>query len=365
MSDEDIYVGSYRLVAQLGSGAFGSVYLAQHAILTNRIVAIKIMHPEHLGSSQELLRFFTEAQILDKLKHPGILPIITVDIGEYGPYLVTEYASKGSLRNRLQKQSSKPMPIEEAIRILSQIGQALQHAHEQNIIHRDLKPENILFNDKGEALLADFGVAAIVGTVSLKQTTTAGTLAYMAPEQFQDMVCKESDQYALGCIAYELFTGHMPFVASNPATLIAKRLMEQPVAPRQYNPQLPTHIEQAILKALAKQRTDRYPNVSSFITALSTPTSGLSREAKELWMAELLAITMMYPGNKGKIIDFCEGAIQVDPNFALAYFTKGVALNDLKRYAEALDAFERVIPVSYYHLRAYVPPEHLVCCLLL
>ncbi len=164
MASEDIYISSYRLVAYLGSGSFGDVYLAQHAILTDRIVAIKLMHFVDLGSAQAILQFFREAQLLDKLKHPHILPIINVDVTYEGiPYLVTEYASGGSLRDRLERQARRILPIEESLSILEQVGQALQHVHQQNIIHRDLKPENILFNDKGEALLSDFGIATPTG----------------------------------------------------------------------------------------------------------------------------------------------------------------------------------------------------------
>ncbi len=144
MASEDIYISSYRLVAHLGSGSFGDVYLAQHAILTNRVVAIKLMHFADLGSSQSILRFFAEAQLLDKFKHPHILPIINVDVYEGFPYLVTEYASGGSLRDRLERQARRLLPIEESLSILEQVGQALQHVHQQDIIHRDLKPENMV-----------------------------------------------------------------------------------------------------------------------------------------------------------------------------------------------------------------------------
>jgi serine/threonine protein kinase len=338
MASEDIYIGSYRLVAKLGTGAFGQVYLAQHAILTNRTVAIKLMHLEHLSSPAAIIQFITEAQILEKLKHPHILPIINIDIFEGIPYLVTEFASKGSLRDCLQHYPQHYLSLEEAISILSQIGEALQYAHQQNIVHRDIKPENILFNEKGEALLADFGIATTLATASIKQTTVTGTMAYMAPEQFHELVCKESDQYALGCIAYELFTGHMPFVASSPAALITKCLMEQPVAPRQYNPQLPGYIEQAILKAMAKERTDRYPDISRFIKALSP--LGLSQESRVEWIMKFTTLAMI-PDQQEQIIAVCNEAIQLDPNFADAYFCKGVALNDLKRHKEALAALER------------------------
>ncbi len=109
------------------------------------------------------------------------------------------------------------MPTEEAVIILSQVGQALQYAHQQNIIHRDLKPENILFNTRGEAVLADFGIAAVLASARTRQVGFGGTPAYMAPEQFEGIISTKSDEYALGCIAYELLTGRKPFTIPHPS----------------------------------------------------------------------------------------------------------------------------------------------------
>src|SRR5205823_7577318 len=122
-----------------------------------RIVAIKLLHSTHLNSQKERDRFLQEARILEKLKqHPHILPIVDVGIYQDSPYLVTEYASNGSLANLVERQAPHPLSIEETLYILSQIGQALQYAHQQNITHRDLKPANILFNSNNEVFLADF-----------------------------------------------------------------------------------------------------------------------------------------------------------------------------------------------------------------
>jgi ATP-dependent Clp endopeptidase proteolytic subunit ClpP len=287
MGSEEIYFENYRLIARLGSGAFGYVYKAQHVILTSRIVAIKIMRPELTENEEAVLRFLKESQFLYELKHPYILPIIDagISISNGVLYQVTEYASKGSLRTRLLRQPMHPLPLTEAITIISQVGQALEYAHDQNIIHRDLKPENILFNEKDAALVADFGIATVLNTSSIKHTNAVGTYQYMAPEEYQDLVCKESDQYALGCIAYELFTGHLPFQASHTASIIAKHLTEQPLPLRKFNPELPEHIENAILKALAKQRTHRHADISAFVTALITTPAGLRAETNKDWMA--------------------------------------------------------------------------------
>src|SRR5262249_35760883 len=152
-----------------------------------------------------------EAQVLKKLNHPHILPIITAGVQENVAYIVTEYASGGSLRDRIKQQAGQPLPLAEVLSVLTQIGQALSYAHQQHVVHRDLKPANILFNAQGEALLADFGIATVLTTTETQQVDRVGTPAYMAPEQFEGMVSTKSDQYALGCVAYELLTGRKPF----------------------------------------------------------------------------------------------------------------------------------------------------------
>src|SRR5947207_2984882 len=221
-------IGNYRIVEELSSGTFGRVYLAQHLILTERKVAIKLLHA-HLGTQKERDKFLQEARLLEKLKQDHILPIIDVGFSDGFPYLMAEYAPNGSLRDYIKRQSHNLLPVDEAIRILTQIGQALHYAHQQKVIHRDLKPENILFNAKSDALLADFGIAMVLDTTSsIKQVDYSGTPAYMAPEQFEGIISRKSDQYALGCIAYELVTGHKPFTATSLEVLWYKHTKEQP-----------------------------------------------------------------------------------------------------------------------------------------
>jgi serine/threonine protein kinase len=145
-------IGNYRIKAKIASGTFGSVYLAKHLIFENKLpVAIKLLHT-HFGSAKERERFCQEARFLYDLKHPSILPLEDAGLYEGFLYLVVEYASNGSLCDRLRHQLPQPLPIGEALAILSRIAQALQYAHDQNIVHRDLKPANILFNASGEAV---------------------------------------------------------------------------------------------------------------------------------------------------------------------------------------------------------------------
>ena len=356
-------IGNYRVIAELNSGAFGNVYRAQHLILTERTVAIKLLHA-YLHSPKEREQFIQEAQFLEKLKHRYITPIIDVGFSEGFPYLIAEYATHGSLRDRLNHLSPHLLAIEDAIAILSQIGQALHYAHQQHIIHRDLKPENILFNSQGEALLADFGIATMLATASIKYVTMiGGTPPYMAPEQFRGMISKESDQYALGCIAYELFTGNRPFSAPDFISMGFKHATEQPLSPSQLNPQLPVFIEHAILKAMAKERAERYADVSSFIMALQLPTvceddiptllSSRTPTSAETSSPETFQKTAEQSIQEGsplydpkyyeEALAVYAQAIRLDPHNAGAYNSKGDMLDELGRYEEALVAYEQAI----------------------
>jgi serine/threonine protein kinase len=269
------YIGNYELIRRLGRGGSSSVYLARHRILTNRpLVAIKHLWTP-LDSEEARLQFIEEARLLEQLQHPHILPLIDAGIDENDcPYLVTAYAAGGSLRARLRRAPGRPLPLAEALTILAQIGEALQYAHERGVIHRDLKPENILFTEQGEALLADFGIAFLLGSRSLQSADVSGTPAYMAPEQFRGQVSRQSDQYALACVAYELCTGRRVFEDRDILVLMDRHTHDQPLPPRRYNPELPLALEAAILRALAKERSARYPDVASFVAALVAGASG-------------------------------------------------------------------------------------------
>jgi serine/threonine protein kinase len=261
-------LGSYILVNLLGHGAFGSVYLGKHFLLEHKPpVAVKVLNTT-LNTQVEIDRFFQEAVILDKLTHPNILPIVDANLYESYPFFVAEYAPGGSLRDRLDKFNGALMDLGDAMHLLNQVGLGLQHAHDLDIVHRDLKPANILFNAANDAVLADFGIA--IQVQSTRRVDEIGTPPYMSPEQFKGKVSKKSDQYALACIAYELLTGQQLFTADDPYTIGYKHIYELPVEPRELNPDIPPAIEVVILKALAKERDDRYESVADFIRALRT-----------------------------------------------------------------------------------------------
>ena len=274
MTTAQSFIGKYRILGEIASGSFGRVYRGEDTSRQNYPVAIKIMHAAHLANTQERHSFLQEAQLLTMLRHPYIVPVLDVGIENEFPYLIMEYAPNGSLSDRMggdrPQPLRRPLPVKEAQKILGQVGAALQYAHQQNVIHRDLKPANILFNTRGEALLADFGIATMLAT-SMKSGTAVGTPYYMAPEQFRGTISKEGDQYALGCIAYQILTGRLPFDAPDFFALGYKHMSEGAIPPTQLNLLIPYQIEAAILRAMAKQRTDRFPDVLAFVTALGAP----------------------------------------------------------------------------------------------
>ena len=343
-------VGNYRIIEEIAAGSFGMVYRAHHHILTERIVALKLLHM-HLPA-RERERFIQEARFLASLGHRYILSVVDIGFDNGRPYLASTYASGGSLREMLNQQ--RVLPWDKANIILKQIGDALHHAHQQHIVHCDLKPENILFNAQGEAVLADFGIATVLSTMSVKVLANPeGTPSYMAPEQFHGQVSKETDQYALGCIAYEMVTGQRLFAAPNLVAMCIKHETAQPTPPRQINAQIPVHVEQAILKALAKQRNDRHKDVAAFLTALQTPPQSPQspQRTKEEWLARGKALYDLKRYEEA--LAACEQALHIDPDYAYAHSGKGLALYYLERYEEALVACERALNLDPNNAFAY------------
>ena len=265
-------IGNYRIRAEISSSPTRGIFLAEHSLSVQHSLVIKLFHREQVSKQKREL-FLQEVQLLKKIKHAHILPILDTGIFENVPYYVTPYATKGSLRNLLDSQSSQLLPIQESLAILRMVGQVLQYTHQLNILHGNLKPENILFSDTGDVLLTDFSVVSLQDTFDTEHDHNSSSFPYMAPEQFLGRMNKESDQYALGCIAYELLTGQVPFIATDYAGFKEKHTAEQAIAPTQHNLLLPVTCEKVILKALQKKSDHRYPSMKDFVTALSSSTS--------------------------------------------------------------------------------------------
>ena len=270
--------GRYQILELLGEGGMATVYKAYDTRL-EREVAIKVIRRDAFSPDEMdmmLKRFEREAKSLGRLSHPNIVGVIDYGEHEGSPYLVMVYLSGGTLKERL----GKPMPWQEAIRLLLPIAHALEYVHERNIINRDVKPSNILMTEKGQPMLTDFGLVKIFGehekdTTSLTSSGTGlGTPDYMAPEQWTGEPTAQSDLYSLGVVLYEMITGHRPYTADTPAGVLLKQATESLPLPKQYIPDLPKDVESVLLKVLAKEPGDRYPDMHAFIDELQNLLAG-------------------------------------------------------------------------------------------
>jgi Flp pilus assembly protein TadD len=267
-------VGAYRIIAQLGQGGMATVFKAYHPGL-DRYVAVKVMHPAFKQDPGFVQRFNREARIVARLEHPNIVPVY--DYAEHAgqPYLVMRFVEGETLKARLRRGPLRPSQI---VQVARQVGAALAHAHEQGILHRDIKPSNVLLTgdpadaeNLGDIYLTDFGLARIAeaGESTLSKDMMMGTPQYISPEQAKGIrdLDAGTDIYSLGVLLYELVTGRVPFSADTPYSIIHDHIFTPLPLPTTIDPTVSPQTERVLLKALAKEREDRYPDVDSFVTA--------------------------------------------------------------------------------------------------
>ncbi|MBV9232049.1 MAG: serine/threonine protein kinase [Chloroflexi bacterium] len=287
-------LAGYRLLEILGRGGMSIVLLAQrvefHTINpeTTEKVAMKILLPSDFAMMDEFVsfqsRFLREAQAAHQLHHAHILPVL--DYGEEDGtfYMVMPLISGGTLAHTVDSAPGL-LPLDEVASYLSQLASAVDYAHQQGMIHRDIKPGNVLIDERGNVYLADFGIVHLFdsgsGSVDEAPTTLTtagkmfGTPAYMAPERYMGEPAEPAtDIYALGVLLYQLVTGQVPFKADNPLAVGMKHLNEEPPLPRFLRPDLPEPAEAAILKALAKQPSDRFATASKLAAAFEHGLEG-------------------------------------------------------------------------------------------
>jgi serine/threonine protein kinase len=276
-------LGHYRIKDSLGFGGMATVYRAEDINL-QRDVAVKIFRPRDGMNADFLRRFEREARVLARLDHPHILPVY--DYGEQDglAFLVMPLMGGGSLRDRLQRGR---FATNDAVRLVAQMLDALQYAHDRGLIHRDVKPGNMLFKSDGKLLLSDFGLVKVLSNegeapistdeASLTAHAITGTPDYMAPEQIMGHAAQSSDIYAMGIVLYEMLAGERPFSADNYMSLLMKHLHEQPRPLRSLNPHIDPALETVVMRALEKDVQQRYRYALDMRAALqraqsATPT---------------------------------------------------------------------------------------------
>ncbi len=260
-------VGPYRIIEQLGQGGMATVYKAYHASL-DRYVAIKALHPAFSEDPSFEARFRREARVVAKLEHPNIVPIYDYAEHEKRPYLVMKFIEGNTLKAKLDQG---PLSPKEILKVVEAVGAALAYAHKQGVLHRDVKPSNVLLATDGQIYLADFGLARIAqsGESTLSSDMIMGTPQYISPEQAMGVkeLDERTDLYSFGVMLYEMIVGRVPFNADTPFSIIHDHIYSPLPLPRKVNPDVPDQVERVLLKALAKDRLDRYENVGQMVSA--------------------------------------------------------------------------------------------------
>lgn len=266
--------GRYRIDVKVGAGAMTKVFRALD-IRSGRFVTLKFLDPRVADSQEHASRFRREAEILSRLHHPGIVQVYEVGEFDGGLFIVLEYIDGGSLASRI---SGKPFPIENALEIIRQVASALDYIHGHGIVHRDIKPSNILLAKDGRVFLTDLGSAIRSGPSISQIGTVLGTPLYMSPEQVRgESLDARSDIYSLGIVLYQLLAAHLPFETDHVADVLHRVTHEPPPPLRQFRPDISLGLEQVILKALAKDRRQRFESAGAFVSALESAQAGFAQ----------------------------------------------------------------------------------------
>ncbi len=319
--------GVYRVIGELGSGAMGVVFLAHDSTL-DRLVAIKLVHDDLCDESIRR-RFVAEARAMARVRHPNVLQIFSYGDDGGAPYFVMELVDGPTLADWLA-QSSMPPPLDVAIKILEGVCDGVAAIHLADTVHRDLKPSNILLDTNLRPRVADLGLALLCRDDGANKPELVGTPAYMAPEvafahAVEPGLQTRADVYALGCIAYELFTHRPPFLSESNTALLLQHATEEVPDPRKLRPELPDEVADVVLRALVKDPKERIATVEQFRRELLSAFHG-DQEPHRILVAE----------DSDEFRDALEVALAVEfPRAKIECAADGQA---------ALEAFERERP---------------------
>jgi serine/threonine protein kinase len=254
-------VGKYEILRSLGSGGFGSVFLAKDTWL-NIKVAIKVPHKQ----SMDLFKLLKEPRLQAALNHPNIVRTISAEKENRVFFMVMEYVKGKTLEKILEKE--KILDSDTAIDYTKQIAYGVDHAHKNKIVHRDLRPSNIIVSEDGTCKITDFGTSVWLSNVPYA-STRIGSPPYMAPEQFSGKATFVSDIYSIGCIFYEMLVGRPPIFDPDPFKILEKAQKGKITPPRLKNDQIPKEIDKIIMKCLAPEIKDRFQKASMILKRLS------------------------------------------------------------------------------------------------
>src|SRR5512133_2863551 len=268
-----VFDGRYRIIRKLGAGGMAEVYLAEDQELGRR-VAIKILNDRHAADDSFVERFRREAKNAAGLSHPNIVSIYDRGEAEGTYYIAMEFLDGRSLKELIVARGQAPIKI--AIDYARQILAALGAAHRHGIVHRDIKPHNVLVGGEGRIKVTDFGIARSGASQMTEVGSIIGTAQYLSPEQARGApVDQTSDLYSVGVVLYEMLTGQVPFTGDTPLEIAMKHLSEVPKPPSELRPEVPHDLDSVVLRALAKDPSERYQSAEEMDADLARVAEGL------------------------------------------------------------------------------------------
>ncbi len=272
-------LGAYEIVGELGHGGMATVYKGYHRAL-NRYVAIKMIHQAQAADDVSRARFAREAQIVAGMHHPHIVPIYDYAESERDPYLVMKFIDGCTLKTVL---ADGPIELRDVLDIIKPLASAIDYAHSQGVLHRDIKPANVLLDKSGTVYLSDFGLARLMehGATTMSVDMMIGTPYYMSPEQGRGVteLTPATDIYSFGVVLYELLVGRVPYNEGTPLFIVHAHISKELPAPSSINPNISPLAEMVLLRALAKDPDDRYPNATQMVEELADALKGVENVA--------------------------------------------------------------------------------------
>ncbi|MFE7651148.1 Stk1 family PASTA domain-containing Ser/Thr kinase, partial [Streptomyces phaeoluteigriseus] len=288
-TEPQVIAGRYRVDELIGHGGMAKVYRGYDLTL-GREIAIKILDPELARDTSFRTRFRLEAQAASRMSHPSIVrvydagdPSTSDPSSDEPPYIVMELV-KGTLLKKIIAEG--PVPVADAVRYVDGILEALDYSHRAGVVHRDIKPGNVMVTDKGQVKVMDFGIARAVSDSSstvAETTQIIGTAAYFSPEQAKgEPVDARADLYSTGVVLYELLTGRQPFRGESPVAVAYQHVSETPIPPSEVNEESPAALDPIVLRALAKDPYQRFPDAAHFRAALDSAVTGAAPTRKQI-----------------------------------------------------------------------------------
>ncbi len=265
--------GRDYITTEVTKNAVAATYLVSPVDNPQQTMVLTVLATRFADAHREQEAILRRGEAIEQLQHPALLPYLEVGVENEHLYTVRESLPFGSLRTRLDHLLPERLSLPDALSILVQIGQGLCYAHQQYIYHSGITPRHILFDKCGHALLADFNLLDCAHLAPPNDEENKQNLCYQAPEQFTGVSDDKSDQYALGCIAYEMLTGYVPFAPQNFSLLWSQQSAETPLPISQLAPETPADVEAAILRALEKEPAQRFSSIAAFIDALCAGSS--------------------------------------------------------------------------------------------